>query len=198
MHFNIEENYTNRYGKLMETLEAKIELNNKLEQLIGQSIEEVYYWEIKYEQPCYEFGLLDSLDYGVSIQTSNGGKFYFIWDNNITSHNIKFVKGEIQREFENPKNVSMHNVSKNKNWEKVIGVKIKNSTSLWSWVSNIGSNKKTFFPQDIKLTFENDLSCFISAVEPLEENNFNYLADNLTICFNKEIANKYIGKENLP
>lgn len=182
----------------METLEAKIELNNKLEQLVGLAIEKVHYWEIKYEQPCYEVGHIESLDYGVSIQTTDGEKFYFIWDSNITSHNIKFVKGEIQKEFENLNNVSIHNVSKNKNWKKVIGIKIKNTISLWSWVSNFGSDKKTYFPQDIKLTFENNVSCIISAVEALEKNNFNYLADNLTVCFNQEIANNYIGKENLP
>jgi hypothetical protein len=183
---------------LKKTLE--IEINNyekPIKELIGQSILGVNYYEIDYGEPLWNETEYHSLDYGIEITLSDNNSYYFIWGNEFTQYDVKFRKGNISTEFSSENSAKKYTATQNQKWTELIGEKICGIKSFWSYWSLINEKKRNYYPQDIRIEFENGKEVWISAFEIRDGTNFG-MQDHITIFFDKQTAEKYnIGKENV-
>ena len=183
---------------LKKTLE--IEINNyekPIKELIGKSISDVNYYEIDYGEPLWDESEYHSLDFGIELITDDREKYYFVWDSEYTQYNVKFKKGEILEVFSPENNAKKYNAKENQNWTELIGKKICGIKSFWSYWSLINEKERNYYPQDVRIEFENGKEIWISAFEIKDETNFG-MQDHITIFFDKQTAEKYnIGKENV-
>ncbi len=180
------------------TFEIEINTYEKpIRELIGKSIANVNYYEIDYGEPTWNETEYHSLDYGIELVTSDKIKFYFVWGNEFTQYDVKFRKGNILTEFSAENGVKKCNVNSNQKWAELIGVKISGIESCWSYWSLINEDKRNYYPQDVRIEFENGKEMWISAIE-IRDGNINGMADHLTIVFDRKTADKYeIGLKNV-
>jgi hypothetical protein len=190
--------YTLVTPHLKKTLE--IEINNyekPIKELIGKTISDVNYYEIDYGEPLWDESEYHSLDFGIELITDDREKYYFVWGSEYTQYNVKFKKGEILDVFSPENNAKKYNAKENQNWTELIGKKICGIESFWSYWSLINEKKRNYYPQDVRIEFENGKEIWISAFEIRDETNFG-MQDHITIFFDKQTAEKYnIGKENV-
>ncbi len=164
-------------------------------ELIGKAIKEVNYFEIDYGEPTFE--LLDhhSLDYGLQLETDDGETYYMIWDSQYFQYDLKFKKGKIKKELNPESKIKCHNVSKSDYWANRIGQKIQDVKSYWNYVTTYGKLKKTYFPQDIEINFENGLDVIVSATEIRPDGQASGMADHISVFFDSKTAVKYGAKK---
>ncbi|MCH2032256.1 MAG: hypothetical protein MK202_01955 [Tenacibaculum sp.] len=178
---------------------TEIEVNKyekPIRELVGMSIVNVNYYEIDYGKPMWNEIDYHSLDYGIELVTSDKSKFYFVWGNNYTQYDLIFRKGNILTEFSKENGVKKHIVTNNQKWTELIGAKINGIESYWSYWSLINDGKPNYYPQDVRVEFENGKEIWISALE-IRDGNINRMIDNLTVVFDKKTAKKYkIGIKN--
>lgn len=85
-------------------------------------------------------------------------------------------------------------VSNNRLWQKFIGTSISNIKITWETVNTLlqknGRIEEFVYPQDIKITFSNNLNIFVSAAGFIEEDDKEVygMLDNLMVTDNEEIA----------
>jgi len=174
--------------------------DQELQQLIGDSIRMVTYYEIDYGEPSYDCGDYHSLDYGLQIELTSGDSFYVIWDSLFCQHDLKVKIGNIRQELKTPfDGISEYPLVDNKKWDPLLNQKIASVKSYWSYYQYQGENKKHFFPQDLELIFENDKRVYFSAIEITKKDVVVPFADHITVIFDRAIADQYqIGiEENL-
>ncbi|CAM1357812.1 hypothetical protein [Tenacibaculum xiamenense] len=171
----------------------KTKYDNELSVLINKSICEVSYFEINYGEPNYDLGDHHSLDYGIQIEDHNGDTYYMVWDSQYYQFDLKFKRGHIINEFSSEPQIQKHIVSKSIYWINRINQKIKSIESYWSYVSH-GNFKKTYYPQDIEISFENELNVIISALEIRSDGTVNSMADHVSLFFDSETALRYGAK----
>ncbi|WNW02744.1 hypothetical protein RRF68_04865 [Tenacibaculum sp. HL-MS23] len=174
-----------------------INYEKPIKELIGKTIFDVNYYEIDYGEPLWNETEFHSLDYGIEIITSDKNAYYFIWGNEFTQYDVKFRKGNISTEFSNENGAKKHNVKDNQNWSELCGKKIIGIESFWSYWSLINDKKRKYYPQDVRIEFENGKEIWISAFE-FRDNTMMQMQDHITIFFDKETAEKYkIGIKNV-
>ncbi|GAA4239630.1 hypothetical protein GCM10022291_34750 [Postechiella marina] len=183
---------------MKKTLEIEIDnYENPIKELIGQSILDVNYYEIDYGEALWNEIEYHSLDYGIEITLSDNNSYYFIWGNEFTQYDVKFRKGDIITEFRSENSAKKYSATQNQKWTELIGKKICGIKSFWSYWSLINEKKRNYYPQDIRIEFENGKEIWISAFEIRDGTNFG-MQDHITIFFDKQTAEKYnIGKENV-
>jgi len=184
--------------RLKKTLEIKIdEYENPIKELIGKSITGVNYYEIDYGEPTWNETEYHSLDYGIELVTSDKLKFYFVWGNEYTQYNVKFRNGNILTEFSTENGAKKYNANSNQKWTELIGIRISRIESCWSYWSLINEDKRNYYPQDVRIEFENGKEMWISALE-IRDGRIIGMQDHLIIVFDKKTADKYkIGIKNL-
>ena len=185
---------------MKKTLEIQIKDYEKpIKELIGKTVSEIYYYELEYEngQTYWDEKEYHTLDFGLEMIMSDLEKFYFIWDSELAQFNVKFKKGDITTEFSENSTHKKHNVSNNELWSELMKSKIIGISSHWSHWQYLSQKEPNYYPQNIKLDFENDKSVWISATE-IENDNPKEMADNITIIFDKRVAKKYnIGEKTV-
>ncbi|GAA3787924.1 hypothetical protein GCM10022271_20720 [Corallibacter vietnamensis] len=178
----------------------EIEINDyekPIKELIGKTISDVNYYGIDYGKPLWNETEFHSLDYGIEIISSDKNSYYFVWGNEFTQYDVKFRKGNILTEFSAENGVKKHNVKENQNWTELIGKKINGIESFWSFWNLINDKKRNYYPQGVRIEFENGKEIWISALE-IKENGAIGMQDHLTIIFDKQTAEKYkIGIKNV-
>ena len=173
-----------------------IEYENYCRQLIGLTILSVEYSEVKYSEtnptPWYktQFTGLDSVDNSIAFRTSDDKRFEIFWDG-------KFFQYGIGVKLDEPQDFSAFqkwDVTNNELWKKYIGTKITDVKLTWEKVTTTeqktGKTEHFLYPQDIKISFSNDKSIFISAAGFLNEGDSEVygMLDNLTVTDNEELA----------
>jgi len=183
---------------LKNTIEIEVNQYEKpIKELIGKSIADVNYYEIDYGEPTWNEIEYHSLDYGIELVTSDKSKFYFIWGNEYAQYDVKFRKGNILTEFSTENGAKNYNVTNNQKWTELIGIKISGIESCWSYWSLINEDKRNYYPQDVRIEFENGKEMWISALE-IRDGRIIGMQDHLTVTFDKETAEKYkIGIKNV-
>ncbi len=181
----------------MTNLEIEIHNYEKpIKELIGKSIAEVNYYEIDYGEPFWDEVEFHSLDYGIELTMLDNYSCYFIWGNEFTQYDVKFRYGKISTEFSDENIAKKYCAKNNQNWKDLIGKKICGIEIYWSYWCLENDNNRNFYPQDVKIKFENGKEIFISALEIIE-NRIRTMQDHITIIFDKKTANKYgIGIKN--
>ena len=171
--------------------------NQEPQELIGHSIRTVTYYEIDYGEPGYDRGDYHTLDFGLQIELNSGVVFYVIWDSLFCQHDIKVKTGDIRNELKTPLDgISEHRLVDDQKWELLLNQKIVAVKSYWSYFQYEGEEIKHYYPQDLELIFENNKSVYFSALEITEQNRVIPMADNITVIFDRAIADQYkIGIE---
>jgi len=170
---------------------TKSEYETLAKNLIGEVIQKIEYFEIKYDG--YETNFeddksFDSLDYGINLFMESGKVFGFIWGDEFFQYGVSILSTPLQSEVSECREVD---VSKSSKWNPYIGQEIINSQVNWGWVKESGLfKKKIYYPQSIVLTFGGDDIIVISALEIQDGSHFG-MADNITVFFKKESAVKY-------
>lgn len=158
---------------------------------------DVNYYEIDYGEPMWNQTEFHSLDYGLEFETSDNLKFYFVWGNEYTQYDIKFRKGNLSTELSTENGAKKYNANSNKKWTELLGAKICGIESCWSYWSLTNEDKPKYYPQDIRIEFENGKEMWISALE-IRDGRIIGMQDHLTVVFDKETADKYkIGIKNV-
>lgn len=165
-------------------------------ELIGKTIKEVTYYEIDYGAPCFEFEDHHSVDFGLQLITNTGTTYYIIWGAQYIQYDLKFEKGSITKEMHKEATIKCYNVSQLKHWKKRIGVPIQNIKSYWSYITTTKKGEKTYYPQDLEISFKNGLNVIISALEIKENEEVSSMANHISVFFNTETAIKYGAKNS--
>jgi len=178
----------------------EIEINNyekPIKELIGKSISDVNYYEIDYGEPLWNETEFHSLDFGIEIIMSDKKSYYFVWGNEFTQYDVKFRKGNIITEFSTENGAKKYNLKKNQKWKELIGKKIIGIESYWAYWNLVNDKKRNYYPQNVRIEFENGNKIWISALE-IRDNRIIEMQDHLTIVFDKQTAEKYkIGIKNV-
>ena len=165
-------------------------------QLIGLTILKVEYSEIAYEptnpKPYYptQFANLDSVDFSIFFHTDKDKLVEIYWDSKFFQYGIG-VKINEQSDFSGS---IKWDVSSNDLWKKFIGTTITDIRITWETVTTTeektGKTENFVYPQDIKITFSNDQTIFISAAGFLDQGDKEVygMLDNLTVTDNEELA----------
>ncbi len=170
---------------------------NPIKELIGKSISNVNYFEIDYGKPLWNETEYHSLDYGIELVTTDEQAYYFVWGSEFTQYDVKFRKGNILTEFSTENGAKKYNANSNQKWTELIGIKISGIESYWSYWSLINEDKRNYYPQDVRIEFENRKEIWISALE-ITDGKAMGMKDHLTIVFNQKVADKYkIGIKNV-
>lgn len=186
-----------RYRQLkMNLSQEHIDFESKCRSIIGQTLKEVEYLEIDYQQsetPFFKtkFSDIDSIDFSLVFHTDNGS-LEFYWDGQFYQYGIGLKINE-PSVFSDYKKWRM---TDNLPWKKIIEHQIKSVDLTWEKVTTKEEkSSKTYifiYPQNIRIDFDNNKSIFISAAGFLnEEDNEVYgMLDNLTVTDNEELARK--------
>lgn len=180
----------------MTFIEQQLGLEYISRQLIGLTILKVEYSEINYQptnpKPYYstQFINLDSVDYSIFLHTDKNKLVETYWDD-------KFFQFGIGIKINQPSDFSGEikwDVSNNEIWKHFVGLTISDIDISWETVTTteVNSSKTGSFvyPQDIKITFSNTKSIFISAAGFLnpEDKKVHSMRDNLMVTDNEELA----------
>jgi len=168
------------------------EFESNLQSLVGERIKAIQYYEVEYENGEVLWNYdprFDSLDYGLDLVMESGLTKGIIWGSEFCQYGISMVSQSLSLELRGGRKIDVSNTSR---WKDIIGREIENVKIIWSWEKEVGLfKKKIYYPQDLILTFSGEKSVFISAMEIREGSHFG-MADNITVFFNKNDAEKFI------
>lgn len=172
--------------------------NQEVQVLSGESIKSVQYCEIDFGEPFYDFEKYHSVDHGIQFEMFSRKKFYFTWSNQYQNSDLKFGEGSILTQFPSNYPPPLRKMSNHSKWLSFIGKRIINVQSYWPYVKYRNSSAKIRYPQDLKLVFDNHQTLVISAIEIDDNDSVVPMADNITVFFDLETAERYgICKENI-
>lgn len=84
-----------------------------------------------------------------------------------------------------------YDVTDDPEWVQFIGRAIVGVESYWTWVADsmAANTIRTYYPQDLRFTFDNDRSLYFSAAQFLGESGDLYgMSDNVLVVFNDEVV----------
>lgn len=169
----------------------KEEFELKVRSLIGEIVEEVFYFEIEYENGEELWNSdedFDSLDYGFDLVMASGITKGFIWGSEFYQYGVSLLSNSLDSELSAGSKIE---VSSRSRWRDLIGLKVENARIIWSWVKEDGLfKKKYYYPQDVILTFEGGKEVLISATEIRDGKAYGF-SDNITIVFDNVVSKKY-------
>ena len=169
----------------------KEEFESSIQNLVGEIIQRVSYFEIAYENGKEYWNSepeFDSLDYGLDLKMGSGVTKGIMWGGEFYQYGISLVPASLDSQLKGNRKLDVSTVSR---WQELIGSRIKSAKVVWPWVKEHGLLKEKFYyPQDLILTFLGGKKVYISALE-IRENKPCGLADNITVFFDKTIASKY-------
>ncbi|GAA4441441.1 hypothetical protein [Bremerella cremea] len=173
-------------------METRAEYEANLNRLIGFVIERVTYFELDYQDGQSHFrDRADTghfLDYGVELVDRSGRSVCVTWDATFFQYGLGV---SIDVPGEKVLAGVAYDVTADPQWLPFIGSRVSSVASYWSWVgeSMEADAKRTYYPQDIRLTFENQRSIYLSAAQFLGDSDKLYgMADNVLILFDEAVA----------
>lgn len=168
---------------------TKQQFEDKFDVITSKTLIGVKYYEIDYsnKKPLWNWNKdFDSLDYGLDLEFNDGTTCGIIWDSEFVQYGISIIPNSLRNILNG---FIVWDVSSEKNWETLIGQKIKAYKIFWDEVFQ--DSKKFIFPQSIEIIFTNDCSIYISAYEIREDGLEMGMMDNITVFFDSKVAEKY-------
>jgi hypothetical protein len=176
-------------------METRADFDANLNRLIGFVVNRVNYFEIDYQdgRPYFrdhpETGHF--LDFGVEMVDSSGRCACITWDGTFFQYGLGvFVdcpSGEVMAGLS-------YDVTNEPEWMPFIGRRISHVDSYWSWVADDmePNAKRTYYPQDIRLTFDNNRHMYFSAAQFFNDSGKLFgMSDNVLIVFNDDVAERH-------
>ena len=151
----------------------------------------IVYHEVDYGEPhpfWNESKEYDSIDYGIDLIDEQNSCLSITWDAEFYMYGVSIKDASITQTV--CPSTAIWDVSKNSRWAHLLGKEIRNTKIYWSWVEDTETKERTYYPQDLRITFEGGENVFISALE-ISETHIDPCADNLTVFFGKSEALKY-------
>jgi len=176
-------------------MKSRAEYDANLNRLIGFAIARVRYFEVDYQdgRPYFrdhsEIGHF--LDYGVELSDPQGVTACISWDGTFFQYGLAVYPDSSSSDVLAG---LAYDVSDDPMWEPYIGHRITGADSYWSWVAESmkPNAERTYYPQDIRLTFDNRRSLYLSAAQYLENSGSVFgMSDNVLIVFDDEAAKVY-------
>jgi len=167
------------------------QFNLNLSKLIGKKLEEVHYFEINQDEPNYNCLNYHRLDFGLTLLVESE-LYYIVWSDAYLQFDIKFGLGSIEQEF-NIKNaaVEKHNMAYDSNWSSLLGQKIVEVKSFWSWRENMTTQERIYYPKDICIKFEENKTVYFSCTCILNDGTYLSSADEIVVFFDCKKANEF-------
>ncbi|WP_298508742.1 hypothetical protein [uncultured Kordia sp.] len=174
--------------KIVQEIQIK-SYEEKLHDLLGKSIMQVNYYELKYDEPLWDEKTHHSLDFGIEIVTNENKQYYFIWGQEFTQFDVKFEKGDILKEFASIDSFNKYDVANTSYWKLLKGKAIKSIHVSWSYWSFLERKEKHYYPQDVIIVFEDNKKVIISALEMVDGKAVN-MKDHISVFFDEELFRK--------
>jgi hypothetical protein len=161
----------------------KSEFEILFQDLIGKRIARVRYYEIDYqdvENMWQHDERFDSLDFGLDILTGDNCLLSITWGKEFTQYGISPNSDNLPKS----KGYRCIDVSKSSRWLDFVDTEITEVEIVWV--------KDNFlYPQNLILSFDNNRSVYISALEIWEDGSCFDMMDNITVFFDHEIAKNF-------
>jgi hypothetical protein len=175
-------------------MKSRAEYDANLNRLIGIAIARIRYFEIDYQdgRPYFrdhsEIGHF--LDYGVELIDPAGVPTCITWDGTFFQYGLAVYPESSSSDV--LAGLS-YDVSDDRMWRPYIGHKITAADSYWSWVAESmePNAERTYYPQDIRLVFDNRRSLYLSAAQYLDGSGLFGMSDNVLIVFGDEAAKEH-------
>jgi hypothetical protein len=173
-------------------MKTRVEFDAMLNRLVGFTVAQVHYYEIDYEDGhAYFRDHLETghfIDYGVNLIDPSGKSAYITWDGTFYQYGLMPFF-----DTANPELLAgqAHDVTTDQEWLPFIGRTVVASDSYWSWIthSNLPTSERIYYPQDIRVTFDNDLKLYLSAAQFLNDSQTLFgLSDNVLVVFRDDVA----------
>ncbi len=173
-------------------MNTRAEFDANINRLIGFTIDHVVYFEIDYQngRPLFrdhpETGHF--LDFGVEMIDPSGRSCCITWDATFFQYGLGVFVDTASAEVLSGLSYA---VTDDPEWVPFIGCKIVNVESYWAWVAdNMAANaNRTYFPQDLRLAFDNNRSIYLSAAQFVNDSGKLFgMCDNVLIVFNDDVA----------
>ena len=173
-------------------MNTRADFDVNLNRLIGFTIDRVIYFEIDYQngRPLFrdhpETGHF--LDFGVEMVDASGRSCCVTWDGTFFQYGLGvFVDTPSSKVLPG----LSYDVTDDPEWVQFIGREIVGVESYWTWVADSMADNaiRTYYPQDLRFTFDNDRSLYFSAAQFLGESGKLFgMSDNVLVVFNDEVA----------
>ena len=162
------------------------------QELVGQEITKVTYYELDYGTESYwnDNPRFHSLDFGLDLETKQGNCFGIKWGKEFAHYGVSIKKESLKHSLGDVKSFS---ASETIQWQKIINIKIVNVNVFWNWIQS-GNEAKRFYPQDLVLEFGNGQKVLISTLEIRNDGSFWGAMNHITVFFDEETAKQFYSR----
>lgn len=173
-------------------MNTRADFDASLKRLSGFTVGRVVYFEIDYQngQPIFrdhpEIGHF--LDFGVEIIDSSGRSCCVTWDGAFFQYGLGVF---VDSPSANVLPGLAYDVTDDPEWAPFVGRTIVDAEGYWSWVADsmAANANRIYYPQDLRLTFDNDRSLYFSAAQFLEESGKLFgMSDSVLVVFKDDVA----------
>jgi len=174
------------------SMKTRADFDANLSRLIGFTINRVVYFEIDYQngRPNFrdhpETGHF--LDFGLEMTDPSGSPTCITWDGTFFQYGLGVFIDTPSTEVLSGLS---YDVTSDPEWTPFLGLSVTRADSYWSWVADsmAPNAKRTYYPQDIRLMFDNDRCLYFSAAEFLNDSDKLFgMSDNVLVVFNESVA----------
>lgn len=179
---------------IMKDIHTREQFKALVQKMVGLTLSEVLYYEIEYEKPGYAYqpDIGHFLDFGLDLVADDGKCFAILWDSTFFQFGLGVYRNSAKELL---RNTHWWTVTNDSQWQQFIGKTIESAEIYWSWVAgslDAPEETRTYYPQDIVLTFSNNRRIYVSASEYEEKSDSVCgLSDNVMVVFSDCIASKY-------
>ncbi|MGB3543435.1 hypothetical protein [Rubrivirga sp.] len=172
------------------------EFEERVEALFGGRIARVRYHEIDYlgldgeplAVPAWNGSPdFDSLDYGFELTMDDGRTYHVTWGAEFAQYGVTAQAKPLHDVSAN----RVWDVSAASRWALLLGKQIVAADVFWSWFELADGSQRTEYPQDIRLTFEDDSVVYVSAYEVREGGFRMGMMDHITVFFDEGAAESH-------
>ena len=178
----------------MKKMHSREQFNSATQRLVGLTLQDVIYYELEYgdtDEPAYfcDFQATHRLDYGLELISTGGQRHSIIWDDTFFQFGLGLYPHSaiVLR----PKARQWH-VDQDELWSPFIGHTITSVLVYWSWVDTFIEDRKlkrSYYPQDITLSFSCGGCIFISASRyDIDTSEIHGMSDEVLVVFNEAVA----------
>ena len=180
----------------MKNIRTRKQFDAAAQELVGLNLAGVTYFEIEYEAEERIY-LLQSqighfLDFGLELRMTDGQFQSFLWDSAFYQYGIGIFPYQANLEVSTNR---QWDVSGTLEWVSLIGSTIESVEVYWSWVSDSVAAEeasRTYYPQDMKLSFSSGRHIYISASQYTESSDTLFgMSDEILVVFDESVAAKY-------
>ena len=176
-------------------MKTRADFDANLNRLVGYTIDRVVYFEVDYQDGRANFRDHPQtghfLDFGLQMIDPSGRSSCITWDGTFFQYGLAVF-------IDTPPSEVLsglaHDVTNDPEWMPFIGRTVTEAESFWSWVADsMDPNAiRTYYPQDIRLRFDNGRCLYFSAAQLLSDGKLFGMSDNVLVVFNDGVAERHL------